>query len=80
MPLTILFNLVKDPAEYLRLIGPELALQILLTNPLTPAGLVDILVEVVSSLEIDVLDDWFNAMKYRFIYGFLVILHEPVQG
>ena len=63
MPLVILYNLVKDPAEYLRLLHPELALQILLSNPSTPKTLVDILVEVVASLDIGDLEEWFKVLQ-----------------
>ena len=62
-PLVILFNLVKDPAAYLRSLDPEFALQVLLSNPLPPDSLVDILVEVVSSLDIGDLEKWFKVIQ-----------------
>ncbi len=62
-PLVILFNLVKDPPEYLRLLDPELALQILLSNPSTPEKLVEILVEVVANLDIGDLENWFKVIQ-----------------
>ncbi len=63
MPLVILFNLVKDPAEYLSKLDPELALQVLLSNPSTPESLVDILVQVVGSLDIGDLEKWFKVIQ-----------------
>jgi len=62
-PLVILFNLVKDPADYLRLLNPELALQVLLSNPSTPESLVGILVEVVANLDIGDLEKWFKVIQ-----------------
>jgi tetratricopeptide (TPR) repeat protein len=62
-PLVILFNLVKDPADYLRLLNPELALQVLLSNPSTPDSLVGILVEVVANLDIGDLEKWFKVIQ-----------------
>ena len=62
-PLVILFNLVKEPEEYLRLLDPELALQILLSNPSTPKKLVAILVEVVAYLDIGDLEKWFKVIQ-----------------
>jgi tetratricopeptide (TPR) repeat protein len=61
-PLVILYNLVKEPAAYLRLLKPELALQVLLSNPSIPETLVDTLVEVVSSLDIGDLEKWFKVI------------------
>ncbi len=62
-PLVILFNLVKDPAEYLRFLDPEFALQVLLSNPSTPETLVDILVKVVAFLDIGDLEKWFKVIQ-----------------
>jgi len=62
-PLVILYNLVKDPLEYLRLLDPELALQILLSNPLTPDNLIEILVKVVANLDIGDLEKWFKVIQ-----------------
>ncbi|HDN04961.1 MAG TPA: tetratricopeptide repeat protein [Chloroflexi bacterium] len=62
-PLVILFNLVKDPAAYLRHLDPELALHVLLSNPSTPESLVDILVEVVAYLDIGDLEKWFKVIQ-----------------
>jgi len=62
-PLVILYNLVKDPADYLRLLDPELALQVLLSNPSTPDSLVDVLVEVVALLDIGDLEKWFKVIQ-----------------
>ncbi|MCJ7717858.1 MAG: hypothetical protein MUO54_15245, partial [Anaerolineales bacterium] len=62
-PLVILFNLVDDQVEYLRILDPELALQVLLSNPLTPDMLVDLLVLVTGSLDIGDLEKWFSVIK-----------------
>ncbi len=62
-PLTILFNLVNNPADFLRFLHPDLALQVLLSNPSSPECLVDLLVEVVVNLEIGNLEKWFKVIQ-----------------
>ncbi len=63
IPLMVLFNLVDDQADYLRTLEPGFALQVLLSNPLTPETLIDLLVQVVVSLEIGDLEKWFKVIQ-----------------
>ena len=62
-PLVILFDIVQDQTEFLKVFDPELAFQILLSNPISPAILADILVRVVESLEISDLEKWLKTIQ-----------------
>ncbi|MCJ7733099.1 MAG: tetratricopeptide repeat protein [Anaerolineales bacterium] len=63
IPLVILFGLIEDPIEYLRVLDPELALQVLLSNPINSDSLVGFLVRITQTLEIGELEKWFKAIQ-----------------
>jgi len=62
-PLAVLFSLITNRIDYLRNLEPDLALQVLLANPLQPQVLADILTEVMSTLEIDDLEKWLKVIE-----------------
>jgi len=62
-PLVLLFDLVNDQIDFLRVLDPDLALQVLLSNPISPSVLSDILVRIVESLEISDLEEWLKTIQ-----------------
>ncbi len=63
IPLVILFDLVNDQIDFLRVFDPDLAFQVLLSNPISPPALADILVRIVESLEISDLEKWLKTIQ-----------------
>lgn len=62
-PLAILFSLIGYRADFLGALDPELALQVLLSNPIKPEGVADILIDVLQGLELGDLESWLKAIE-----------------
>ena len=62
-PLAILFSLIENRADFLAALDPELALQVLLSNPIKPEGIADILIEVLQALDLGELENWLKAIE-----------------
>ncbi|MFN2113440.1 MAG: tetratricopeptide repeat protein [Anaerolineales bacterium] len=62
-PLAVLFSLVENRTEFLQNLEPEAALQVLLANPIQPQVLTEILIEVVSKVEISELEKWLKVIE-----------------
>lgn len=62
-PLVILLDLVNDQIDFLRVFDPDLAFQVLLSNPISPPVLADILVRIMESLEISDLEKWLKTIQ-----------------
>ncbi len=62
-PLSILFSLIDNQADFLSALDPELALHVLLSNPIKPEGIVDILIKVLQSLDLGELESWLKAIE-----------------
>lgn len=62
-PLSILFNLIDNKAAFLSALDPELALEIVLSNPINPDGMTDLLIDVLQSLDLTELESWLKAVE-----------------
>lgn len=62
-PLAILFSLIDNQAGFLGSLDPELALQVLLSNPIKPEGITEILIEVLQDLDLEELEGWLKAIE-----------------
>ena len=62
-PLAILFSLIENQADFLSALDPALALQVLLSNPIKPEGIADILIKVLQSLDLGELESWLKAIE-----------------
>ncbi|RLD00355.1 MAG: hypothetical protein DRI46_07595 [Chloroflexi bacterium] len=62
-PLAILFSLIENQADFLGALDPELALKVLLSNPIKPEGMAKILVEVLQALDLEELESWLKVIK-----------------
>ena len=62
-PLAYLFSLIDNQVGFLGSLDPELALQVLLSNPVQPEKITDILVGVLQSLDLDELESWMKAIE-----------------
>ena len=63
LPLVVLFDLVRDKVDYLRVLEPEQAFQVLLSNPLPPPALEDLLIDILGSLDPSGLEKWLKAIQ-----------------
>lgn len=62
-PLAILFSLIDNRVDFLGALDPELALQVLLSNPIKPDGIAEILIEVLQDLDLEELESWLKAIE-----------------
>jgi tetratricopeptide (TPR) repeat protein len=63
LPLVILYGLENEPESFLRELEPDLALQVLLSNPIEPDQLTDLLVKIIESQEINSLESWLKSVQ-----------------
>jgi tetratricopeptide (TPR) repeat protein len=62
-PLAILFSLIDNQADFLVALDPELALRVLLSNPIKPEGIAEILIDVLQALDLGELESWLKAIE-----------------
>jgi tetratricopeptide (TPR) repeat protein len=63
LPLNVLFSLVSDRVEFLSSLEPDVAFDVLLSHPLPPEQLAELLVDTVGSMDTAGLEPWLKAIQ-----------------
>jgi tetratricopeptide (TPR) repeat protein len=63
LPLVLLFGMVEEPAGFLSELEADLAVHILLSNPLDPGNLSDLFVKIILSQDTKTLESWLKSIQ-----------------